>query len=136
MAFNGKYYIKVGDYPIPLEMMAYKSYTFSRNVQDSDSYHDGDGLLHRNVLPYIVYKADFETPYMTERQVRTLVDNIRANVINALENNVNLTFYDPWSNTYKTGVFYLPGTIDFTPYNKNIYEPLRIAFIGYGIKGV
>lgn len=131
MAFNGQYYLKVGDYPIPLEFMAYKSYTFSRNVQDLDSYRDADGLLHRNVLPHIAHKAEFDTPYMTKRQVRTLIDNIRANVINATENNVNLRYYDPWTDTYKTGVFYLPGTLEFTPFNKNIYEPLRIAFIEY-----
>ena len=49
MAFNGQWYIKVGNYPIPLEYMAlgtYKSAPLQR--QDNDSYVDADGYLHRN----------------------------------------------------------------------------------------
>lgn len=131
MAFNGKYYIKVGDYPIPLEMMAYKTYTLSRNVQDLDSYRDADGYLHRNVLPHLAYKLEFETPILTAKQFRTLIDNIRANLLDTTENDVNLRYYDMWSDSYKTGHFYLPGTLEFVPFNKNIYQPTRIAFIEY-----
>lgn len=131
MAFNNKYYIKVGDYPIPLEFMAYKTYKLSRNVQDLDSYRDADGLLHRNVLSHIVYNMEFETPILTAKQFRTLISNIRANLLDATENDAMVTFYDMWSDSYKTGHFYLPGTLEFTPFNKKIYEPMRIAFIEY-----
>jgi len=131
MAFNGQYYLKVGDYPIPLEFMAYKTYVLQRNVQDLDSYRDADGLLHRNVLPHIAYKAEFETPIMTNRQYRTFINNIKANLLDATETDVTLTYYDDWSGTYKTGHFYIVGTLEFTHFNKKIYQPMRIAFVEY-----
>lgn len=131
MAFNGQWYLKVGDYPIPLEYMAYKTYTYSRNVQDLDSYRDADGLLHRNVLPHVPRKVEFDTVYLTRNQLRSFLDNIKRNLLDATTTDVTLTYYDEWTDSYKTGHFYLPGTLEFTPFNKNIYEPCRIAFIEY-----
>ena len=77
MAFNGSYYIKVGDYPIPLKYMFKGSYKVSVNTQDLDSYRDGNGKLHRNVLPHQADKLEFEVPYTTVKQFRTLMDNLR-----------------------------------------------------------
>lgn len=131
MAFNGNWYIKVGDYPIPLEFMAYKTYKASRNTQDLDSYRDADGVLHRNVLPHQAMKLEFETPILTNLQFRTLMDNIRANMTDLIARDVPLQYYDEESDSYKTGSFYMPGTMEFTHFNKNIYEPTRIAFIEY-----
>lgn len=129
MAFNGSWYIKVGDYPIPLKFMAYKTYKSSRNVQDLDSYRDGDGVLHRNVLPHIVHKAEFETPILTNAQFRELMTNIRNNID---EDTHDCTFimYDDFKNTYTEELEgYMPGTLEFEHFNKNIYEPMRLAVI-------
>ncbi len=131
MAFNGSYYIKVGDYPIPLKYMFKSSYKVSINTQDLDSYRDGNGKLHRNVLPHQANKMEFQTPYMTVRQFRTLMDNIRQEMSDTTERNVELRYYDPESDSYKTGSFYMPGTMEYEFYNKNIYMPIRIAFIEY-----
>lgn len=129
--FNDSWLLKVGDYPIPLEMMAYKTYLASRNVQDSDSYRDANGKNHRNVLEHIVWKVEFMTPYLTEKQFRTLIDNIRANLLHPTETDVTLYYYNEWTDSYESGHFYMPGTLEFPRFNKNIYEPLRIAFIEY-----
>lgn len=131
MAFNGRYYIKVGNYPIPLTYMAYKTYKVSSNTQDLDSYRDADGFLHRNVLSHVAHKLEFETPILTNKQFRALIDNIRANMTDKTARDVTLNYYDEESDSYKTGSFYMPGTMEFTHFNKNIYEPTRIAFIEY-----
>ena len=131
MAFNGSWLVKVGDYPIPLSMMSYGSYKASRNVQDLDSYRDADGILHRNALPHVAFKVEFETIYMTLSSFRTLIDNIKDNILDNVANDVNLTYYDPWSDSYKSGHFYLPGTLEFPLLNKEICDQTRIAFIEY-----
>lgn len=131
MAFNGSWLLKVGDYPIPLSVMAYGTYTASRNVQDLDSYRDADGVLHRNALPHVAYKVEFETIYLTNKSFKTIIDNIKRNVIDVVANDVTLTYYDVWSDSYKTGHFYLPGTLEFPMLNKEIHDQTRIAFIEY-----
>ena len=131
MAFNGSWYIKVGNYPIPLQYMFKSSYKVSSHVQDLDSYRDADGVLHRNVLPHVAHKLEFETPMLYNRDFRTLINNIQQNMTNLLARDVTLTYYDEESDSYKTGSFYMPGTMEYTHFNKNIYEPTRIAFIEY-----
>lgn len=131
MAFNGRYYIKVGDYEIPLEYMKASSYKSSSNVQDLDSYRDADGYLHRNVLEHVAHKLEFETTYLYNAQFRSLWDNIKANMTNILHRDCPVRYYDEESDSYKTGSFYMPGTMEYTHMNKNIYEPVRIAFIEY-----
>lgn len=131
MAFNGSWYIKVGNYPIPLEYMAYRTYKSSTNVQDLDSYRDGDGVLHRNALPHIVHKAEFETPILTNKQFRTLMSNIRANLTNVANRDATIKMYVEETDSYVEIDTYMPGTMEFTHFNKQIYEPTRIAFIEY-----
>ena len=130
MAFNG-YYIKVGSYKIPLDYMKEDSYKQSTNVQDLDSYRDGDGKMHRNVLPHVVHKAEFETPYLTNAQMRTLWDNIIANMTNTLNQDLTIEMYVEKTGTYHTGEFYMPGTIEIPRMNKEMHSPMRIAFIEY-----
>lgn len=131
MAFNGTYYIKVGSYEIPLTYIFKGTYKSSTNVQDLDSYRDANGVLHRNVLPHIVHKIEFETPIMYNRDFRTLMDNLRANMTNVTARNVTLRYYNEETDSYGTGNFYMPGTLEFPLFNKAIHEQTRIAFIEY-----
>ena len=130
MAFSN-YFIKVGDYKIPLSFLRASTYKSSSNVQDLDSYRDANGYLHRNVLPHTAHKVEVETTYLTNAQFRTLWDNIKANMTNVLNRDVPLKYYDEESDSYKTGSFYMPGTMEYTHMNKEIYEPVRLAFIEY-----
>lgn len=131
MAFQG-YFIKVGNYTIPLTFMKLESYKSAPNQrQDLDSYRDADGYLHRNVLSHTATKIEFETPYLTFKDMRTLIQNIRANYTDELARTVELTYYDEETDSYKTGTFYMPGTVEYNWYNKEIYAPSRIAFIEY-----
>ena len=40
-------------------------------------------------------------------------------------------YYDDETDSYKTGHFYMPGTMSYKVYNKQIYNSFRIAFIEY-----
>lgn len=132
MAFNGSYYLKVGNYEIPLKYMALDSYTTSPDQrQDLDSGRDADGVMHRNVLPHTATKVEFDTPPLTVADFRALIDGIRSNFTNSLERKCTLTYYDDETDTYKPGTFYMPGTLSFKVYNKQIYNSFRIAFIEY-----
>lgn len=129
MAFQG-YLIKVGNYTIPLTFMKLESYKSAPNQrQDLDSYRDANGYLHRNVLSHTASKLEFETPYLSMKDMRSLIQNIRANYTNELERACELTYYDEETDTYKTGSFYMPGTVEYNWFNKEIYAPSRFAFI-------
>ena len=131
MAFQG-FLIKVGNYTIPLQFMKLESYKSAPNQrQDLDSYRDADGYLHRNALPHTATKIEFETPYMYRAQMQQLLQGIRSNYISNIERSCSVTYYDDETDSYKTGTFYLPGTIELLLYNKQIYAPSRFAFIEY-----
>ena len=131
MAFQG-YLIKVGNYTIPLTYMKLESYKSAPNQrQDLDSYRDADGYLHRTVLAHTATKIEFETPYMFRSQMRSLIQGIRGQFTSDLERSCTVTYYDDETDSYKTGTFYMPGTIELNLYNKEIYAPSRIAFIEY-----
>ena len=131
MAFSD-YLLKVGNYTIPLRFMKLESYTsMPEQRQDLDSYRDADGYLHRTVLPHTATKIEFETPYMYMAEMQELIQGIKSNFTNVLARQCTLTYYDDETDSYKTGTFYMPGTIEFKWYNKNIYAPTRFAFIEY-----
>lgn len=131
MAFQG-YLIKVGNYTIPLTYMKLESYKSAPDQrQDLDSYRDADGVLHRNVLPHTATKIEFETPYLFMSQMQDLIQNIRSNFLTNIARDCTLTYYDEETNSYKTGHFYMSGTIEYNMYNKDIYAPCRFAFIEY-----
>lgn len=131
MAFQG-YLIKVGNYTIPLQFIKLESYTSMPDQrQDLDSYRDADGYLHRNVLPHTATKIEFETPYMRRNDMQALIQGIRSNFTSNLARSCTVTYYDDETDDYKTGTFYMPGTIEFQWYNKEIYAPCRFAFIEY-----
>jgi hypothetical protein len=131
MAFNN-YYIKVGSYTIPLDFMKVESYTSMPDQrQDLDSYRDADGYLHRTVLSHTATKIEFETPHLWRWQMQELIQGIKANLTSNLERKCTVTYYDDEIDDYKTGTFYLPGTMEYKVFNKQIYAPTRFAFIEY-----
>jgi hypothetical protein len=131
MAFNN-YYIKVGSYTIPLDYMKVESYTSMPDQrQDLDSYRDADGYLHRTVLSHTATKIEFETPHLWRWQMQELIQGIKANLTSNLERKCTVTYYDDEIDDYKTGTFYLPGTMEYKVFNKQIYAPTRFAFIEY-----
>lgn len=134
MAFQD-YFVKVGDYKIPLKYMEAGTYNGYRSVQDLDSHTDGNGKLHRDALSHVPCKAEFETtPMMTEAEFDELMGNIERNFIDELERKAIVTAYISEKRTYITQEMYMP---DITPTVHSIlngeirYNSVRLAFIGY-----
>lgn len=134
MAYNG-YLIKVGNYKIPLAYIAAESYSAYRNIQDLDSYRDGNGKLHRTALSHVPNKVEFDTRNMlTNLQFTDLMKNIQNNYKNSRERKATVTMYIPETDSYITQDMYMAdiqpqiyGVFD----NVIKYMPVRIAFIGY-----
>ena len=134
MAYNG-YLIKVGDYKIPHSYISAESYSAYRNIQDLDSYRDGNGKLHRTALSHVPNKVEFETRNMlTNKQFTDLMSKIQDNYKDKSERKASVTMYVPETDSYVTQDMYMP---DIQPQIYGIFDnvihymPIRLAFIGY-----
>lgn len=134
MAYRG-YLIKTGNFTFPLSLIRAETYEITKNEQDSDSYTDAAGFLHRNALEHWVVKVEFETVGMlTNVQLANLWANLQANYINSTEKCSNLEFYLPELDDYITQKAYIPtvSTPMYKATNEMIqYQQIRFAFIGY-----
>ena len=140
MAFSG-YLIKVGTglaaVEIPMKYMRYTSYKVTPDQRmEWSAERDTTGVLHRETVANKPPKIEFETPYMTNSDIVALNTMIQAKYTVAAERKLDITYYDPESDSYKTAAVYMPD-VDYKIYNvdsvnnKILYEPLRYAFIGY-----
>jgi|LSQX01.3.fsa_nt_gb hypothetical protein len=134
LAYSG-YLLKFGNTALPFKYIYPGTYKVSPSqTADLDSYRDANAVLHRNVVRNNIAKIEWETPYLTDTEVLTLMNIINAGMTNAMERKVTVTFYQDDQGTYRTGNFYVPD-ITFTVYQANahvvIYMPTRIALIEY-----
>lgn len=121
---------------IPIEFIRYQTYKCERNTMDLDPTRDLTAVLHRNPLPHTAYKIEFELTMMDNNRFEQFMNLIRSNYRNALAKDVYLEYYEPESNSYKTGHFYVP---DISTPIRNIdianriinYQQIRVAFIEY-----
>lgn len=140
MSFNG-YLIKLISTSnvkteLPIDYIRYQTYKVERNTMDLDPTRDLTAVLHRNPLSHTASKVEFETPSFNNAQLQTFLSIIRSHYRNPLAKDVYMEYYEPESDSYKTGHFYVPD-ISFTIRNidtsKNVvnYGQTRIAFIEY-----
>lgn len=140
MAFSG-YLLKVGTglaaVEIPLKYIRYTSYKVTPDQRmEWSAERDTTGVLHRETVENKPPKIEFETPYITNADVDNLNTIIQAKYTNAQERKLNITYYDPETNSYKTAAVYMPD-VNYKIYNVDtvnnriLYEPIRYAFIGY-----
>lgn len=105
-----------------------------RQMVDLDAYRDANAILHRNVVREDIPKVEWETPYLSDNELRELFGIIDAATTNAQERKVTATFYDTRKGIYRTHEFYEPD-IEFSVYkadeNEIVYNPIRIALVGY-----
>ena len=110
-----------------------KTYTAYQSVQDLDSYRDANGELHREALPHVPIKVEFETMPLDNDSYGAIMNIIKGNYLNELERKVSITAFIPELNGYVTQDVYMAepqpkiSHID----DKVHYESLRMAFIGY-----
>ena len=140
MAFNGKLIeLKTGANYVefPLKYIMSESYKVTPNQRmESSAYRATTGLLKRKTVDHTASKIDLSTPPITNKDasaINTLLSNAYTE---AKERKLDLRYYDPETDTYKTGTFYVPDPdydILFIDQANTIiqYNSVRIAFIEY-----
>lgn len=140
MAFQG-YLIKVGTgnsaTEIPLRFMRAETYSVTPDQRmEWSAERDITGVLHRDTVENMPPKIEFKTPLMTNKDIVQLNTIIQGAFTNQRERKLQIEFYDPESDSYKTWECYMPDVqyqIRNVDVARNIvnYQELRFAFIGY-----
>lgn len=105
-------------------------------MQDLDSYVNGDGYLKRKVLKHSRTKIEWNTPYLTYEDKCKLILAIRKGYKQGdgdySSRTIRARYYNDWEDDYSTGKFYMPdvqfqygGLYHGTP----MYLPIRLALI-------
>lgn len=140
MAFNGKLVqLKTGANYVdfPLRYMKAESYKVTPDQRlEVQATRATTGVLHRNTVNHTASKIEFDTPPITNNEVSSINTLLSNAYTDSLQRQLDLKYYDPLSDSYKTGTFYVPD-INFeinrvdTNTNTIYYNPIRIAFIEY-----
>lgn len=122
------------------KFMQHNGYTSTPNqMQDKDSYVNGNGYLKRTVLPHSRTKIEWNTPYLTYEDKCKLVSLLKKGFqaggeCNASQRKIRIRYYNDWTDSYDHMYAYVPD-IEFKPggiyHGEMIYQPIRIAFIEY-----
>lgn len=130
MAFEG-WVIKNGNAVLNNDLLADKGYKSNPDQQtDEDSYTDGDGKLHRNILSHLRSKIWLTTNELTvaeKKHIQTIFPSRRV---------VTLRYWNDEREAYISGDFYIPD-IDWTiqkidkKTNARTYEPISLTLIEY-----
>ena len=145
MAYNG-YLLKIkgvgsgaysSDYTFPLEYVLEKTFKPIKGIQDKDSYRDGDGVLHRTVVPAKIAKVEFQLrENIKASEYDVIMSAIRNRYTKAAERKCKIDVYLPETCTYTGAIdVYLPDpevVINKIEGNELFYASIRMAFIGYG----
>lgn len=136
MAYSG-YLIKFGNDTLPFKYIStetYKSYPDQR--MEASAERVSTGKLHRQTCSHTATKVEWETPAMWSTDMDRLTALFDAHWANEQERKINVTYYDTWKHSYKTGTFYMPDPemtilrVD-NVHNRILYGPMRIALIEY-----
>lgn len=134
MAFNGTL-IAVGSEPTPIPYKYIKvmkcDITPDQRMELS-AKHVSTGELYRKTAPHTSTKIEFETPHLYNNDVAALISLITSNFIDILQREISVTYFDPETNSHKTGTFYVPAikySVDHIEGTRILYQPIRIAFI-------
>ena len=137
MAYSG-YLIKVGGAngtQLPMKYIKAEGYDVSPNQRmESEAKRDVTGVLHRTTVAHTATKVEFNTPKMTNRDVDDMMTMFRNNWSSTAERKLTIQYYDPETDSYKEGTFYMPDIkfpINRVDGNLIYYNEIRIAFIEY-----
>ncbi|MBO5283648.1 MAG: hypothetical protein J6B43_11100 [Lachnospiraceae bacterium] len=105
---------KFGNFEFPSKYIKRDTFDIAPNQrQDLDSYTDGYGVTHRNVLSHTKTQIQFTTRKMSGAEMRSILDSLISNYISFRERDAQCTYYDDETGTYKTGHFYLDPSLQF-----------------------
>lgn len=107
-------------------------------IQDLDSYVNGNGYLKRTVLDHTRSKWEANTGILHESDVESFIKLLqRGFAVNdgkctEKKRHLRIRYYNEWEHGYSSGIFYMPD-ISFqykTCLNGElVYQPIRFAFI-------
>ena len=140
MAFSG-YMIKLKKgnniAELPLTYMAVESYHITPNQRmEAKANRATSGVLVRQTVSHTATKIEFETPPCTNREAVALNTLFQSYFSSSLERKLIVQYYDPETDAYKEGTFYMPDAqydisrVD-TEANMVYYDKIRFAFIEY-----
>ena len=136
LAYAG-YLIRINgttNYNIPMEYMRKETYKCTFSTLDTETYRDGNGVLHRTAIVRIPH-CSFETRKLNNTEISTLWQAIQSRYTVTMEKRVSASVYVMEIDDYITGSFYIPDTemiIDKIENGKIFYMPVTFEFIGYG----
>lgn len=111
-----------------------KSYRSNPNQQlDVESYRDGDGVLHRDVLPHTASKIWLTTNTLTGEKKDRIQAFFGTNFGEARKK-CTLTYWNDEVNGYLSGDFYIPDIdweIILIKNGERKYSPVEITLIEY-----
>lgn len=140
MAFNGKLVeLKTGSSYVefPTKYIKSESYKVTPNQRmESSANRSATGLLKRTTVSHTASKIDFNTTVLTNKEVADITTKLSAAYTDSLQRKLDLRYYDPETDSYKTGTFYVPDIdYDIMRIEKNAhiihYNSIRYAFIEY-----
>lgn len=136
MAFEG-YLLKMGAEVFPLSFVYKESYEITPNRrQDLNSTRNANGVLQRNVLAHRPSTISLSTKPMNNVELAKMMELITRNFVAENERKIELTYYCPDINGYKTGNFYMPDItfpINLVDIENNtiLYNSFTLEFIEY-----
>ena len=139
MAYNG-YLIKLGGSggsTLPMNFISPQSYKSTPNQRmEAEAARAITGVLHRTTVEHVATKIEFKTTVLTNRDLRTLNNLLRAYFTDNQERKIVINYYDQETDSYRNATCYMPD-VDYTisridmETNTVYYEPIRYAFIEY-----
>lgn len=106
--------------------------------QDLDSYRDAQGILRRTALEHTATVIEFDIKMIHENQMAELMNAIHSSYINYYERDAMCTYFDPETNSMKSGHFYIDSNLKFSLYavwdeahGGKLYNETHFKFVEY-----
>lgn len=125
--------LKIGNYTVPLSLIAADTYKPKLIMQTLDPWTDVEGLLHFEGAEVHVAKVEFNLIPTTNTQFADFMSHVRSQYIEAKSRKVNITIYAPELDDYVTQLAYVADIepqIYYADANKIQYDAMRISLIG------
>lgn len=119
-----------------LEHIELDSYVIIPNARlDMDSYTDANGVLHREALEHTKTKITFSLLELSQSQMAEVMNGLTSNYIDFKQRDATCTYFDPETNSVKTGHFYLSSNLELrikeVRKGEFIYSPTELVFVEY-----
>lgn len=137
MSFNGSL-VQINGEEFPWQYIVAESYKVTpKRIQDLDPYRTESGWLIRNPVDHEPSTISFDTRKLDNTQLKDMMNFITSKYTNAKERKLHLVYYNPITDDYSTGDFYLNSNLEYTirqidVKNKKIfYNEFTLDFVEY-----